>query len=82
MAFFSKTVAERTAPGQRQTIEEQNNVAHVYNSGGAEQLAGEQVCFVSPAYALIVNSRHYHWRTIPRPTSFLITHEDIEWFHR
>jgi len=65
MAFFSKTVAERTVPGQRQTIEEQNNVAHVYNSGGAEQLAGEQVCFISPrnmhllSVAVIITDQEY-----------------------
>lgn len=40
MTFFARTVAERTQPGQRQSIEEQNNVAHVYNRGGPEQLAG------------------------------------------
>jgi synaptobrevin family protein YKT6 len=39
MIFFSKTVAERTQPGQRQSITE-HNVAHVYNRGGPEQLAG------------------------------------------
>ena len=41
LTFFSKTVAERTQPGQRQSVEEQNNIAHVYNRGGPEQLAGE-----------------------------------------
>ena len=60
MTFFSKTVAERTASGQRQSVEEQNNVAHVYNRGGPEQLAGEQVRFPSLSWVLIVNSCHYH----------------------
>ena len=40
MAFLSKTVIERTPQGQRQTVQEQSHVAHVYNRGGAEQLAG------------------------------------------
>ena len=40
MTFFSKTVADRTAPGQRQSVQENNYTAHVYNRGGAEQLAG------------------------------------------
>ena len=41
MTFLSKTVTERTPQGQRQTVQEQSHVAHVYNRGGAEQLAGE-----------------------------------------
>lgn len=40
MTFFSKTVAERTPQGQRQSVQENNYTAHVYNRGGAEQLAG------------------------------------------
>ena len=40
MTFLSKTVAERTPQGQRQTVQEQSHVAHVYNRGGTEQLAG------------------------------------------
>lgn len=41
MSFFSKTVAERTPQGQRQSVQENNYTAHVYNRGGAEQLAGK-----------------------------------------
>ena len=41
MTFFSKTVAERTPQCQRQSVQENNYTAHVYNRGGAEQLAGE-----------------------------------------
>ena len=40
LTFFSKTVIERTTQGQRQTVQENNYIAHVYNRGGAEQLAG------------------------------------------
>jgi hypothetical protein len=44
MTFFSKTVAERTPQGQRQSVQENNYTAHVYNRGGAEQLAGNERC--------------------------------------
>jgi synaptobrevin family protein YKT6 len=40
MTFISKTVAERTTQGQRQRVQEKVYFAHVYNRGGAEQLAG------------------------------------------
>lgn len=41
MTFFSKTVVDRTAQGQRQSVQENNYTAHIYNRGGAEQLAGK-----------------------------------------
>lgn len=41
VAFFSKTIAERTPQGQRQSVQENAYTAHVYNRGGAEQLVGE-----------------------------------------
>ncbi|KAK0218078.1 snare protein YKT6 [Armillaria fumosa] len=57
MTFFSRTVAERTAQGQRQSIQENNYTAYVYNRGGAEQLAGviitDQEYPVRPAFSLI-----------------------------
>ena len=40
LTFFSRTIAERTPQGQRQSVQENNYTAHVYNRGGAEQLAG------------------------------------------
>ena len=40
MTFFTRTIAERTPQGQRQSVQENNYTAHVYNRGGAEQLAG------------------------------------------
>lgn len=43
MSFFSKTVAERTSQGQRQSVQENNYTAHVYNRGGAEKLAGQLI---------------------------------------
>ncbi|KAF9472121.1 snare protein YKT6 [Pholiota conissans] len=57
MAFLSKTVTERTPEGQRQTVQEQSNVAHVYNRGGAEQLAAviitDEEYPVRPAFSLL-----------------------------
>ncbi|KAG0047238.1 palmitoyltransferase [Gryganskiella cystojenkinii] len=38
MTFMSQTIAEKTQPGQRQSIEESNYVGHVY--GRAEGVAG------------------------------------------
>lgn len=40
ISFFSRTIAERTQSGQRQSVQENSYTAHVYNRGGAEQLAG------------------------------------------
>ena len=40
MPFFSKTVAERTPQGQRQSIQENIYTAHVYNRGAPEDIAG------------------------------------------
>ena len=43
MSFFTKTIVDRTPQGQRQSIQENSYTAHVYNRGGAEQLAGRQL---------------------------------------
>lgn len=64
LTFFSKTVAERTQPGQRQSVEEQNNIAHVYNRGGPEQLAGESplccaVCELKYPLAVVITDKEY-----------------------
>ena len=48
LGFFTKTVSERTAQGVRQSIQENNYTAHVYNRGGAEQLAGGPSLTVAP----------------------------------
>ncbi|KAG5645955.1 palmitoyltransferase [Asterophora parasitica] len=57
MSFFSKTVAERTPQGQRQSVQENTYTAHVYNRGGAEQLAAviitDQEYPVRPAFSLL-----------------------------
>lgn len=51
MSFFSKTVSERTQQGQRQSVQENNYTAHVYNRGGAEQLAGNHMFSSVPVSA-------------------------------
>ncbi|TFY75545.1 hypothetical protein EWM64_g8467 [Hericium alpestre] len=57
LTFFTKTVAERTPQGQRQSVQENNYTAHVYNRGGAEQLAAviitDQEYPVRPAFSLL-----------------------------
>jgi synaptobrevin family protein YKT6 len=40
LSFFTRTVAERTQPGQRQSLQENSYTFHVYNRGGPEQLCG------------------------------------------
>ena len=59
MTFMSKTVAERTPQGQRSSVQENNYVAHVFNRGGAEQLAG---MFYAPV-------RHFHHSQTSSSTS-------------
>ncbi|KAJ6617246.1 Longin-like domain-containing protein [Mycena sp. CBHHK59/15] len=57
MSFLSKTVAERTPQGQRQSVQENNYSAHVYNHGGPENLAAviitDQEYPVRPAFSLL-----------------------------
>ncbi|KAG6332658.1 hypothetical protein ID866_6434 [Astraeus odoratus] len=57
LTFFSRTVVERTGQGQRQTVQENNYVAHVYNRGGPEQLSAivitDQEYPVRPAFSLL-----------------------------
>ncbi|KAI0338310.1 snare protein YKT6 [Trametopsis cervina] len=57
LTFFSKTIAERTPQGQRQSVQENNYTAHVYNRGGAEQLAAVIITDheypVRPAFSLL-----------------------------
>ena len=56
MSFFTKTVVERTGQGMRQSIQENNYTAHVYNRGGAEQLAGQPSRTVAPYTIDFLNS--------------------------
>ncbi|KAI0251054.1 snare protein YKT6 [Lactifluus subvellereus] len=57
LSFFTKTVAERTSQGARQSVQENNYTAHVYNRGGAEQLAAVIITDheypVRPAFSLL-----------------------------
>ncbi|KAI0696644.1 snare protein YKT6 [Cytidiella melzeri] len=57
LTFFSKTIGERTPQGQRQSVQENNYTAHVYNRGGAEQLAAVIITDheypVRPAFSLL-----------------------------
>ncbi|KAG8920555.1 palmitoyltransferase [Tulasnella sp. 417] len=57
MGFMSKTVAERTAPGQRQSVQEGNYIAHAYNRGGDQQLVSVMITDadypVRPAFSLL-----------------------------
>ncbi|KAG8807046.1 palmitoyltransferase [Serendipita sp. 411] len=56
MGFMTKTVAERTAVGQRQSVQENSYFAHVYNSG-QENLAAvvitDEEYPVRPAFSLL-----------------------------
>jgi len=57
MSFFSRTVAERTSHGQRQSVQENNYTVHAYNRGGTEQLSAvvitDQEYPVRPAFSLL-----------------------------
>lgn len=54
MSFMSKTVAERTGAGQRQSVQENNYTAHVYNRGDlAAVIITDQEYPVRPAFSLL-----------------------------
>ncbi|ODQ79315.1 hypothetical protein BABINDRAFT_49890 [Babjeviella inositovora NRRL Y-12698] len=55
MNFFSETVSQRTAAGQRQSIEEGNYVGHVYghSEGLAAVLISDKEYPVRPAFTLL-----------------------------
>lgn len=57
MTFMAKTVVERTQQGQRQSVQEKSYIAHIYNRGGGEQLAGIVITDleypVRPAFSLL-----------------------------
>ncbi|KZT38698.1 snare protein YKT6 [Sistotremastrum suecicum HHB10207 ss-3] len=70
MTFLSKTVAERTSQGQRQSVQENNYVAHVYNRGGKERLAAvvitDQEYPVRPAFSLLTKILDEFTATVPQ----------------
>ncbi|KAK7689536.1 hypothetical protein QCA50_007328 [Cerrena zonata] len=57
MSFFTKTLSERNPQGQRQSVQENNYTAHVYNRGGDEQLTAVLITDheypVRPAFSLL-----------------------------
>ncbi|THH01630.1 hypothetical protein EW026_g1110 [Hermanssonia centrifuga] len=73
LTFFSKTISERTPQGERQSVQENNYTAHVYNRGGAEQLAAviitDQEYPVRPAFSLLTKMLDDFTTKIPQ-TSF------------
>ena len=84
MSFFTKTVAERTSQGQRQSVQENNYTAHVYNRGGAEQLAGMLLFFIALYKKSLTRSycsRDHHRPGVPCPTGFLPPHQAPRRFH-
>ena len=72
MSFFSRTVAERTPPGQRQSVQENNYMAHIYNRGGTEQLCGIYlISSIDPnqPQTTVIFSGHRNGSRISSPTS-------------
>ncbi|GJE92323.1 synaptobrevin family protein [Phanerochaete sordida] len=73
LTFFTKTIAERTPQGQRQSVQENNYTAHVYNRGGVEQLAAVIITDheypVRPAFSLLAKLLDDFTAKIPQ-TSF------------
>ena len=82
MTFFTKTVAERTSQGARQSVQENNYTAHVYNRGGAEQLAGRLLLSIA-LYKVTHSycSRDHHRPRVPCPTGLLPSHQAPRRFH-
>lgn len=83
MSFFTKTISERTPQGQRQSVQENSYTAHVYNRGGAEQLAGashhRRITLRAPLNHF---RRHHHGPGVPRAACVLAPHEAARRFHR
>ncbi|KAG6369923.1 snare protein YKT6 [Boletus reticuloceps] len=72
LTFFTKTVVDRTAQGQRQSVQENNHTAHVYNRGGVEQLAAvivtDQEYPVRPAFSLLTKILDDFTAKVPQST--------------
>lgn len=82
MTFLSRTVAERTPQGQRQSVQENNYVAHVYNRGGAEQLAGTHSHQDEPCIPLtVLDSCDHHRPRVSCSTCLLTAHKDSGRLH-
>ncbi|KAF8812778.1 snare-like protein [Phlegmacium glaucopus] len=74
MAFLSKTIAERTPQGQRQTVQNQSYVAHIYNRGGEESLAAviitDEEYPARVAFSLLTKILDEFMTKVPQPSSF------------
>jgi hypothetical protein len=82
MNFMSKTVAERTPQGQRQSVQENNYTAHVYNRGGAEQLAGTFRDGMQRDRSTLMHNRcHHNGYGVSRPPCILSAGESHGRFH-
>ncbi|KIM31642.1 hypothetical protein M408DRAFT_327120 [Serendipita vermifera MAFF 305830] len=71
MTFMAKTVAERTAVGQRQSVQENSYTAHVYNAG-RENLAAvvitDEEYPVRPAFSLLQKLIDDFVTSVPKTT--------------
>ena len=77
LTFFTKTVVDRTAQGQRQSVQENNHTAHVFNRGGAEQLAGQSAAFSRPPWFTLSYSCHNNRPRVPRSARILSLDQDF-----
>jgi len=70
LGFFTKTVVERTNPGTRQSVQENSYVAHIYNRGMPDQLAGvvitDQEYPVRPAFSLLTKILEEFSTSVPK----------------
>ncbi|KAJ7149720.1 snare protein YKT6 [Mycena filopes] len=83
LGFLTRTVAERTPAGQRQSVREGNYAAHVYNRGGVGQqlvavIITDQEYPVRPAFSLLAKIMdeftlqvpQAQWATTPNAIQF------------
>ncbi|KZS91524.1 snare protein YKT6 [Sistotremastrum niveocremeum HHB9708] len=70
LIFLANTVVERTPEGQRQSVQENNYVAHVYNRGGTVQLAAviitDQEYPVRAAFSVLTKVLDEFERSVPQ----------------
>ncbi|THG99503.1 hypothetical protein EW145_g7254 [Phellinidium pouzarii] len=68
--FFTRTVAEHTPQGQRQSVTENNYVFHIYNRGGEEQLVAVMVTDGEypgrPAFSVLTKAIETFSSKVPR----------------
>jgi len=78
MSFFSKTVAERTKSGQRQDVEENNYVGHIYarTEGVVGVIISDKEYPMRVAYSLINKILDEFLQQYPRPRWPIDTSKD------